>query len=545
MSPLSDRNGDGSQTVPHESVASGTALDQLQKRLHELKHQRQLLKHPELKARLLTTESSRPSSAVPSSRRMGPQSRPRVPHATVKSTVAHADVFASDKTPCSSGRAVRPARPATAGAALPAQGAANQGAVPHPPRSARLGRGSFGPACGIVTPLFSLSSSRRLDIRESSSTSLEAERERLARVHLQRKLVREGHARMGLPFPTITQATALEPLLYRQEKVLGKGAFGLVTLARSVVTGELVAMKTIDRAKLHSENLKKAVEHEIRILKRLAHRHIVKLLEVFETPRSIHIIMEYVDGGTMQQLVKKQIQKRIDETDAQLLMCQLVDAVACCHEHHVCHRDLKLENFMLSRDGQTLKLIDFGLSVVWKQGLGLFKSYGTPCYMAPEIIRGGTYFGAPVDIWSLGVALSAMLTGTLPFQGAGDTELKKRILRGHFSCPEYVSCDARDLISRMLEVDPAKRITIDAVRRHPWLSSAVRRSQPCHAKPNGSEADLDQGILSQLEHLGFDLSTVEHAVRTKTFSHEYACYEMLLVKQSSVCPQSQGADLTR
>ena len=102
----------------------------------------------------------------------------------------------------------------------------------------------------------------------------------------------------------------------------------------------------------------------------------------------------------------------------------------------VCHRDLKLENFVLNKQQTTLKLIDFGLSVVWAQGKDLFKSYGTPCYTAPEIIGGKRYLGPQVDVWSLGVSLCTMLTGTLPFQAIGASELNRRILRGQFMLPE-------------------------------------------------------------------------------------------------------------
>merc|ERR1719271_863939 len=100
-------------------------------------------------------------------------------------------------------------------------------------------------------------------------------------------------------------------------------------------------------------------------------------------------------------------------------------------------------------------------------GQALFKSYGTPCYMAPEIIKGQSYQGAHVDTWSLGVALATMLTGALPFQGAGDTELKKKILRGAFACPEHVSADARDLLKRMLALKPEERIELAAIKAHP------------------------------------------------------------------------------
>ena len=375
---------------------------------------------------------------------------------------------------------------------------------------------------------------------------MQAETDRQAKTATLRRLIRDGYAKLGLPAPTMTPGMALEPLLYRQEKVLGKGAFGLVSLARSVVTGELVAMKTVDKAKLTSENLKKTVEHEIRILKRLRHKRIVRLYEVIETARSIILILEYVDGGTVQQLVKKN--KKIDESDAQRILYQLIDAVEHCHQMHVCHRDLKLENFMLARNGRSLKLIDFGLSVVWKPGQNLFKSYGTPCYMAPEIIKGASYQGAHVDIWSLGVALATMLTGSLPFQGAGDTELKKRILRGAFACPEHVSAEAKDLLHKMLHLNPEGRITIKEIRQHPWLKKycdehgvgsqrGFGRGHD-HASPTGgappqtgastaADEPLDEAVMSRLSEAGLAREDVEKAVRSNAYSHEAACYEML------------------
>ena len=522
---LSDRNTDRSHQpykAPPSNASSNSALEQLQQRLQDLQLQRQMLKNPELANRTENARGmkARPHSAVqPAARRVAPLGRPRGPSGAYATGSEPHQQQVADSGLGGLGN-LGGARPATA-AAKP---------------SSRLGRGSFGTAAGAVPPLFAVSSTPRLDIRSdgssTSSSTIEAERERTARTHLLRKLIREGYTRLGLPVPTMTQSTALEPLLYRQEKILGKGAFGLVSLARSVVTGELVAMKTIDRAKLHSENLKKAVEHEIRILKRLKHRHIVRLYEVFETPRSIHIIMEYVDGGTLQQLVKKQ--KRVGEADAARLFSQLIDAVSQCHAAHVCHRDLKLENFMLARGGRTLKLIDFGLSVVWKQGQSLFKSYGTPCYMAPEIIKGNNYSGSHVDVWSLGVALATMLTGTLPFQGAGDTELKKRILRGQFPCPEHVSLEARDLMAKMLALNPSDRIDAESIKAHPWLRGAAEANaeasagQPPMLPTVENNAPLDDAVLAQLEKVGLDPADVERSVRSSAFNHAAACYDMLL-----------------
>jgi 5'-AMP-activated protein kinase catalytic alpha subunit len=533
-------------------------LDELQARLRELQQQRQLLKRPELRG--VGPEPPRPGS----------RPRPRSAHPTVTATNGAVHPLRPVRRPSGAAPAADvPHSPATAAAhaleqhhreerrhsgsdARPASarpGSAHNydhdrdahvgGVQPHMqpgrPRSSRLQRGSFGPAC--APPLFSMHSTPRFDEHRSA-----AETERAAgRTALLRRLIREGYARLGLPAPTIAPGMALEPLLYRQEKVLGKGAFGLVSLARSVVTGELVAMKTVDKSKLTNENLRKTVEHEIRILKKLKHKRIVRLYEVIDTPRSIILILEYVDGGTVQQLVKKH--KRLEEADAARILFQLVDAVDYCHTHHVCHRDLKLENFMLARGGRSLKLIDFGLSVVWKVGQALFKSYGTPCYMAPEIIKGASYQGHHVDIWSLGVALATMLTGALPFQGAGDTELKKRILRGSFACPEHVSAEARDLLHKMLALNPEARLSLADIKRHPWLApyadgrASGGGASPHGARPTGvaapADEPLDAGVVARLAEAGLPPDEVERAVRTNSYSHEAACYEMALAARAS------------
>jgi len=330
------------------------------------------------------------------------------------------------------------------------------------------------------------------------------------------------------------------PDMYRHEKVLGKGAFGLVSLVRSVLTGELVAMKTIDRSKLYTHNLKKTVEQEIRILKLLRHERIISLYEIIETPRAIHLVMEYSDGGNLHEHTKRH--KRMEESMAQRLFLQLLEAVKHCHTQRVCHRDLKLENFVLDKGQSTLKLIDFGLSVVWADGKGeLFKSYGTPCYTAPEIIGGKRYLGPQVDVWSLGVSLSTMLTGALPFQAIGASELNRRILRGQFMLPDWLSSEAADLIRQMLTLSPERRITLDDIFEHPWLQGVAEKESRLAARQEASRAGVDAAspraegageepdaaILKQVEQLGFSAEAVSQSVRAKAYDHAAALYHML------------------
>ncbi len=344
-------------------------------------------------------------------------------------------------------------------------------------------------------------------------------------------------AHLNLAYGTPLQAMAAGQMPYRHEKVLGKGAFGCVTLVRSVLTGELAAMKTIDRAKLSTPNLKKTVEQEIRSLKRLNHHGVVRLVEVVESIRTIQLILEYVDGGTLQQLVTAE--RSIAEERAQPLLWQMLDAVAHCHARRVCHRDLKLENFVLEKAHKRVKLIDFGLSVVWRDGQALFKSYGTPCYTAPEILQGQTYDGPKVDVWSLGVCLFTMLSGSLPFQAVSTKELKRRVASGRYALPPSLSDGACDLIRSMLTLSPDKRADVGAVRAHRWLgptrAEAGARADPAGGSPSplrpdvawpadAETAELDAPTLNRLQKLGLQPSDVEHSVRGSAYDHASACY---------------------
>ena len=382
---------------------------------------------------------------------------------------------------------------------------------------------------------------------------------------------------------------------YTLERQLGKGAFGLVTLMRSVVTGELVAMKTIQRDRLCSDLLRKTVEREIRILKAVRHGGIVRLLEVIETPQAIHQVLEFVDGGSLLELVEAR--GRLSEAEARPLVWQLIDALEHCHACHVCHRDLKLENCMLDRTRSKIVLIDFGLSIVWREGGTLCKSYGTPCYMAPEMTARRPYLGPRVDAWSLGVLLAAMLAGRLPFAAPTRAELKRKILAADYTLPPQLSPQSRDFVARLLTVDADARIRLADARQHPWLSPcataaavaaataaatgtgtvgadegvvaaagsdaptprgccsspglpspavASTPSPPQRAAEEGSppgsprptpardKADaraLDATVLRDLATRGLDAAEVSRAVCARDFGHAHACYELLLARR--------------
>ena len=263
---------------------------------------------------------------------------------------------------------------------------------------------------------------------------------------------------------------------YNLLTVLGKGAFGLVTLMRRADDGALVAMKTVDRYRLTSAHLRQTVVREIDILQALPHHAgIVALLEVIETARSIHMVMEYCDDGTLQALLVRE--GALSEARARPFVSMLMDAIAHLHAHRVCHRDLKLDNCVLTKPdgekggGSMLRLIDFGLSTTWKEGAPPLRRFcGSLCYAAPEVLR-RRYYGAQADAWSLGVCVCAMLGGTLPFQAADEEGLRSLVLAGTYELPtrDRLSLDSRNLISGLLMLDADERLTVAGARDHGWL----------------------------------------------------------------------------
>lgn len=255
---------------------------------------------------------------------------------------------------------------------------------------------------------------------------------------------------------------------YELGKLLGCGAFAKVYHARDVLNGRSVAVKVINKNKIMSSNLVSNIKREISIMRRLNHPHIVKLYEVLATKSKIYCVMEFVKGG---ELFAKIAKGRFSEDLSRKYFQQLISAVGYCHSRGVFHRDLKPENLLLDENGN-LKVSDFGLSAVKDQirtdGL-LHTLCGTPAYVAPEILSKKGYDGAKVDVWSCGVILFVLTAGYLPFNDPNLMSMYKKIYKGEFRCPKWMSSDLRRLLSRLLDTNPETRITVDQIIHDPWF----------------------------------------------------------------------------
>lgn len=262
----------------------------------------------------------------------------------------------------------------------------------------------------------------------------------------------------------------------------------------------------------------KRVRQEVKMMAALRlHPSIIQLIEVFETPTQLHVVMEFVKGENLCEHLRRTCSTtlRLSEPEAHAIFSQVCDAVASLHDQHVIHRDLKLENVLIDRHGRA-KLIDFGFSQFdYSGGSGSGSSgsgsgsgsdasaavknfCGTPSYMAPEVVVCTSYDGKSVDVWSLGVLLYVLLCGRFPFQGQSLHQIHQSVLRVStsssssssssrgWSFPGGLSKDAQNLIQSVLIVDPKKRPRVRDILVHPWMMAATsltKLSKSVHVSP--------------------------------------------------------------
>ncbi|PWA35943.1 serine/threonine-protein kinase SAPK3 [Artemisia annua] len=284
---------------------------------------------------------------------------------------------------------------------------------------------------------------------------------------------------------------------YEPLKELGSGNFGVARLVRDKKTKELFAVKYIERGKKIDEN----VAREIINHRSLRHPNIVRFKEVSLTKTHLAIVMEYAAGGELFSKITSA--GRFSEDEARFFFQQLISGVSYCHSMEICHRDLKLENTLL--DGSPtprLKICDFGYS---KSGLLHSQpksTVGTPAYIAPEVLSRKEYDGKIADVWSCGVTLYVMLVGAYPFEDPEDPRnFRKtigRIVSVQYSIPDYVrvSADCRHLLSHIFVANPAKRITIAEIKKHPWFLKNIPKDLVEGEKTNYENANRDLSLQS-------------------------------------------------
>lgn len=297
-----------------------------------------------------------------------------------------------------------------------------------------------------------------------------------------------------------------------------------------ILTGSKVAVKILEKEKIKDSSDNERVSREIKILKLVKHPNIVQLYEIIETTKELFLIMELAEGGELFDYIVAR--SRLKEPEACKFFSQIMLGVEYLQKVMVVHRDLKPENLLIDSQ-KNIKIVDFGLSNLYKSGETLKTACGSPCYAAPEMIAGKRYHGATVDVWSCGVILFAMICGYLPFEDPNTSQLYKKILTADYRCPKWVSAEAQDLLKKILNTDPDKRFTIEMIRMHSWYQMHIPREETILITPNIIQED----VLKSVEALGVDINTTIESLNTGKHNYATAIYWLLLKKKDVVRPK--------
>ncbi|KAA3677940.1 MAP/microtubule affinity-regulating kinase [Paragonimus westermani] len=309
---------------------------------------------------------------------------------------------------------------------------------------------------------------------------------------------------------------------YKLIRTLGRGNFAKVKLAEHVSTGQQVAVKVIDKTELNRASLQK-LSREVKIMKMLNHPNIVRLYEVIESDRHVYLVMEYAPNGEVFDYLVTN--GRMKEKEARARFRQLVSAVEYCHCKKIVHRDLKAENLLLDKD-YNIKLADFGFSNFYDGENKLDTFCGSPPYAAPELFQGQKYFGPEVDVWSLGVILYTLVSGSLPFDAQHLKELQSRVIRGKYRVPFYMTTDCELLLRKLLVLNPSKRKPLKTIMTDKWLNIGYEDDilEPFVEPP----PDYNDPVrLAIMEKMGYSAAEVREALINQSFNNVTAIYLLL------------------
>lgn len=281
-------------------------------------------------------------------------------------------------------------------------------------------------------------------------------------------------------------------------KPLGKGKFGRVYLAKERSTGFVCALKVLHKSELQQGKVEKQVRREIEIHSNLRHPNILRFYGHFHDSKRVFLILEFAGKGELYKHLRKE--NRFPEWKAAQYIAQMAAALKYLHKKHVMHRDIKPENILVGIHGE-IKISDFGWSVHAPNNRRNTMC-GTLDYLPPEMIKPGSqenFYSEKVDLWSLGVLTYEFLVGEAPFE---DTPVmtQRRIARGEMAVPKFVSPEAKDLIERLLVLDPEKRIPLTEVQKHPWIVKHCIKSERATQRSSGSK-DIKLAVPAAIQAL--------------------------------------------
>lgn len=280
----------------------------------------------------------------------------------------------------------------------------------------------------------------------------------------------------------IEESSGLPTKKYKVLSRLGDGSYGTVYLAVNLMTKANVAMKKINKVK-ENEIDEMEIKNEINILKKLDHPNIVKILEFYSTDKSYYIITDYCSCGELYNQIKHQY----NENQLAVLFYQLFSGLCYLHTNNIVHRDLKLENILISeieKDKSTnknlfwIKIIDFGTAKIFEKNKNEKAVVGSSYYIAPEVLHKN--YNEKCDTWSAGVILYMLIVGRAPFDGVDDDQIISNIKKGEFNSKHRkllsASSEVQDLVQKLLEVKPEKRLSAAQALKHPWFKKFNAKS---------------------------------------------------------------------
>ena len=293
-----------------------------------------------------------------------------------------------------------------------------------------------------------------------------------------------------LPIPeSVSKGLEPEPKItdFNFIKELGVGSFGRVILVSHKRTQAKYAIKAIDKRNQDNIEEKPYFIREIEIMYRVHHPNVVKLYGHFEDNNYCYFIMEYMPGGNIYTLIKKDTSTKFNIQLIASIMKDVISATYFLHNMNpiIIHRDIKPENVLLNENMQA-KLTDFGWSTYMQDNIKRLTICGTPIYLAPEIINGQGH-DEKVDIWCIGVLLFELLTGKVPFQGNNVDQVKYNIRSLKISWPREMDRDGADLISRILKYNPNERISLEQMLMHPFFTKFFPNAYSCLIKPDNTQ----------------------------------------------------------